>query len=1010
MLYIDEDYNYKMGIELFDKEKYALAQDYFEKVIDYYGSEHTDVKADAEYFSALCSIELFNNDAEYRIANFIADYPESPLTRVAYFEMGKHQYRNKEYKQTIFYFNKVWKQNLSKEQLNEFYFKFGYAYFKEKKLEKASKMFYEVLNKETKYKSPAQYYYSHLMYTEGNYETALKGFNQLCEDPTFSPIVPYYIIQIYYLQGKSDKVLETGPELLNATKSKREAEISRLVGEALYKGENYVEALPYLEKYKEKSDIYTREDIYQLGYVYYLTGDYDNSVNTLSNITNVEDELTQNAFFHIADSYLKLGQKDQARMAFSEASRLNFDGEIKEAAMLNYAKLSYELSYSPFNETITAFYNYLTSYPNSIHRDEAYGYLAKVYLTSKNYREALASLNKIQVKSPEMMAAYQKVAFYRGLELFNNLQFEAALAAFEFSLNEKAMNKQMHSLTLYWKAEALYRIDDYENATNNYNSFLHSPGAYLLEEYNKTYYNLGYTNFKQKQYTQAISWFRKYIDKGNEVEKIKRVDAFIRIGDCYFVNSKYVEALEYYGNAVELDTFDVDYALFQKGFSFGLLKQYNEKIISLTQLLDKNPESTYAADAIFERGRSFVAIDSINYAINDFDKLVVEFPNSSYVSKALLQLGLLYYSGNNNEKALTAYKQVVDDYSGTSEANDALLGMKNIYVDLNRVDEYFTYAKEIGGAGSVSNTEKDSLTYLSAERVYMSANWALASQMLSNYLANFKNGKFATNAHYYRGDAYLRTNKEDSALNDFTYVVEKAKNIFTEQSLLNAAELEFKQADYTKAYKLYKQLENQAEIKSNLLIARNGQMQSAFKDSNYTKAIEAAQRVLITEKVQEEDIRAVRLVMAKSYEATNILDLSVIQYRLLAQDIKNIEGAESKYKVCQLLMKQDKPDETEKEILDFIETGTPHQYWLAKTFIILSDIYVLKGDGFQAKAYLKSIFDNYEILDDGIIKEAEVKYDQIVTEENRKFKREQQAKENDGMPVEYKLDDSEKTE
>jgi TolA-binding protein len=985
MLYTDEDLNYKKGVELFEKERFAQAQHFFNLAVEYYGSEHTDIKADAEYYLALCSIELFNKDAEYQIAEFIAKYPESPRTRVAYFDMGKYKYRNKKYDEALYYFNKVWKQNLTKDQLSEFYFKKGYSHFKVDELEMANKMFFEILTKDSKYSGPANYYYAHVAYLDKNYETALNGFKKLEDDPTFSPIVPYYIVQIYYLQGKSDKVLEVGPQMLEQPDTKREAEISRLVGEALYDKGLYQESLEYLETYKKKAEVYTREDIYQLGYVYYMTGNYEESVTTFSNITNVEDELTQNALFHMADSYLKLGKKEQARMAFEAASNLNFDGEIKEISLLNYAKLSYELSYSPFNETINAFYNYITTYPNSIHHDEAYSYLVKVYVTTKNYQEALASLNRIKVKSPEMMAAHQRVAFFRGLELFNNLQFSGALAAFEIALQQKNFDKQLHSQAIYWKAEVLYRLERYPEAFEQYNQFLLTPGAYLLDEYNNTYYNMGYCSFKQKQFSQAISWFRKYADKGNEVNLLKRSDAFIRIADSYYMDSRYSDAIEYYNQAIVIDTFDVDYALFQKGFSYGLLKKHYEKTKTLTALLERNENSIYASDALYERGRSYVAMDSVNLAIADFNLMLIQYPNSIYTVKTLLQLGLLNYSKAEYEQALINYKRVVNDYPGSQEANDAMLGIKNIYLDMNKIDDYFAYAKTQGGGTSITLSEKDSLTYLAAEKIYMTGNWKMANGMFNDYLNKYANGKFSINAHYYRGECNLNANRIDSAVADFSYVIEKPKNIFTEPSLLNAAELNAQKGADSLAYILYSKLENQAEIKSNLMISRIGQMRAAYKLNRYNDAIEAANKVLFTDKIQEEETREARMVLGKSYKALNLFDAAIVQFRILALDVKNIEGAESKYTVAEILTIQGNAALAEETINEFINAATPHQFWLAKAFLLLSDIYLAKGDGFQAKANLQSVIANYSNTDDGIIAEATEKLDKIVQSENKQF-------------------------
>jgi hypothetical protein len=63
-------------------------------------------------------------------------------------------------------------------------------------------------------------------------------------------------------------------------------------------------------------------------------------------------------------------------------------------------------------------------------------------------------------------------------------------------------------------------------------------------------------------------------------------------------------------------------------------------------------------------------------------------------------------------------------------------------------------------------------------------------------------------------------------------------------------------------------------------------------------------------------------------------------------------------------------DGAEKEANEFVDMSSPHAYWTGKTFLLLSEIAVKKGDIFQARATLQSLIDYYTIKNDGIIDEA----------------------------------------
>ncbi|MFW6310243.1 MAG: hypothetical protein ACOC1D_04000, partial [Prolixibacteraceae bacterium] len=76
-------------------------------------------------------------------------------------------------------------------------------------------------------------------------------------------------------------------------------------------------------------------------------------------------------------------------------------------------------------------------------------------------------------------------------------------------------------------------------------------------------------------------------------------------------------------------------------------------------------------------------------------------------------------------------------------------------------------------------------------------------------------------------------------------------------------------------------------------------------------------------------------------------------------------------------------DKAEKEIMDFIDKGTPYQFWLGKAFLLLADIYIDKGDEFQAKHTLRSVVENYGPDNDGVKERAAQKLAEIETKEEQ---------------------------
>ncbi|MCF8335153.1 MAG: tetratricopeptide repeat protein [Bacteroidales bacterium] len=974
---------YQKGVELFDKEKYAAAQQQFDKALEKMDNGERELMANARYYIAICAIELYNKDAEYLLNRFISTHPENPKVNSAYFHLGKFHYRQKNYQRVIQWFSNINRDKLTEKQLGEYYFKLGYSYYQLDKSTKASQAFYEIQEGNSTFSSPALYYYSHIAYQNGNYQTALEGFRQLTGNSTFAPIMPYYITQIYYFQERYEEVINYAPQFVQSATAKRLPEIARIIGDSYYQLRRYDSALTYLEMYRMKGEKMERQDHYRLGYVAYQLDSLDKAIKNFEQVTDQEDKIAQNAYYHLADCYLKQENKNNARLAFEFASKLDFDPKIKENALFNYGKLTYELRTTPFNEAIKAFKKYIDNYPDSDNTNEAYSYLVKAYLNTNNYKEALKSLEELEELELPLQKAYQKVAYYRGLELYNNRHYEDAAETFNLSLKYKDFDKQIAALSKYWQAESYYQLKNFEKAAASYNRFLLSPGAYNTEVYSRAHYNLGYTHFLLEDYSDAIKWFRKYINVTDAERNKYLADTYNRLGDSYFIRRNYEQAIDYYDNAIELDIRSQDYSYFQKGFAFGLQNRHEKKIATLKRLIENHSESGYIDDAYFEMGKSYMNLDQQQNAREYFNKIVTDYPSSNHVKESLVQLGLIHYNLNNNPRAISYYKRVVTEYPNTEQAKNALTGLRNIYVDMNKVDEYFSYVNSLDDYGRVSMNEQDSLTYMSAEKIYMNEGCENAVEFFREYLNKFTNGNFSVNAHFYMADCFDRQGKEDQALEHYRYVINQPRNSFTEQALRAAAQIYMDMENYREAIDQLSELEKIAEVKKNLIFSRVGQMRANYFLENYQEAYEAADKVLHTENINAREEWEAHFIKAKALFFEEKYDMALKEFRTVAEAVSNNEGAEARFRVAQIYYKKGKYKVAEDEIFEFVQQNSSNEYWKARSYILLADVYKATGDLFQARHTLKSIIENYEPSgkEDDILEIAREKHNEIIEKE-----------------------------
>lgn len=947
------------GKELFSLKNYSGCIDKLEAYKQH--STDADLIQEADYMLVYSAYEQGRPNAVELLKDYLDVYPASRHADEVNFLIGSAHFGQGEYQKAIFWFNESNIDMLSPEQQEAYCFRLAYSLLQTGDMEKARGYFARIEQIGTKYREASTYYVAYIDYATGKYNNALVEFTRLKDLPDYKERSLYYITQIYFIQNKYEKVISEGKELLASyPDSENNSEVYRIMGNAYYHLGNEDQAINMLSKYVSSTDSPLRGDLYILGVCYYNKGNYSSAVNALGRTVRENDALSQNAYLYLGQSYLKLKDKNNARMAFEAAATSSFDKQVKEAAMYNYALLIHETAFTGFGESVTIFEDFLNDFPNSKYADKVNDYLVEVYLTTKNYQAALNSIDKIKHPSTKILEAKQDILFQLGTQAFTNMELDKAVDLFSRAISLGAYNLESRNDAYFWRGESYYRQGEYNKAISDYRTYLNNTRQRNTDMYALAHYNLGYSYFKLKEYGEALNRFRQYVNLESNQQTPAYADAYNRIGDCLFHNRQFAMAEENYTRAAQLQPSAGDYSVYQKGFLLGLQKDYKGKISVMDRLIREFPESQYVDDALFEKGRSYVLLDNNQAAAASFEQLMRDFPQSSLARKAGVQLGLIYFNDNQPEKAADAYKSVISNYPGSEEAKVALQDLKSVYIELNDINSFAAYANSLGGNVRFEVSEQDSLTYLAAEKLFMRGDNEGARRSLTNYLQTFPQGAFSSNANFYLASIAFAKKDLEEAKRLFSLVLESGDTKFREESWARKAEIEYQDKDYAAAMESFKHLQAVAENPENKEAAKLGLMRCAELTGQPQEALLAANDLLKEPKLSPEIMSEARYVRAKAYISLKQENKALADLKEISKDTRTIHGAEAKYLLAQLYYDNKDDKNAETVLMNFIENGTPHQYWLARGFILLADIYIRQGDDFQARQYLTSLQNNYK--------------------------------------------------
>jgi len=947
---------YKDGLALLSHNQFASAEKTFSDFLAAAGPSDPR-RHDAEYYAAICAVNLYHADGEKRVDNFIAANPDHPRSATAYFDLAALFYQQKNYPKTISALEKVDFPSLTETDQATGHFRWGYSLFNQRKLNEALDQFNFMKGLGGQYGPAASYYAGYIEFNNGDYPNALTDLRRAETNQSYSLIVPYMIAQVLYKQKKYEELQTYIRGLEKREGVAQSEEIALLSAEVYYSKKDYVNALKGYKEYLEDRKNADKGVVYRAGIAAMNTGDAQTAIDMLKNSASGTDSVGAYSSYYLGSLYMKAGQKPLAVNAFDAARKFDKDKSLAEESGFQYAKLQYDLGRSDL--AISELEKFQAAYPNSTRITEVKEVLSHAYVNANNYNKAIEYIESLPKRGPAVDQAYQKATYLKGTELFNMERYAEATTFFEKSL-QYPVDPVMAGQTHYWGAESYSIIGKYDQAIDHYAAIILPSAGASAETVTNARYGLGYAYYNAKQYDRALFNFKEFTNRAPKNSSYLP-DATLRLADCYYVTKSYPEALNTYRKVLALNSPDKDYAHLQAGLILGIQSKYAEATSELQQVI-KSPSSAYKEEALFRLAQLDFEQGKYGNAAAGFTRVIDGSQTSQFLPYAYAKRAASYYNLKDYNKTADDYIYVIEHYTTHPAADGVLVSLQEALNLANRSGEFDKYM----GLVKTANPDAkglESVQYESAKNTYFSQDYQRAVTRLQDYMQAYPESPRIVEAKYYVGESYYRLKNYAAALNIYKEIANDNTFQMINKVVARISELEFKDGKYENAIPAFMRLASMSTSKKDLYTAWSGLMESHYLLAQYDSADKYANLIIEKGNINAGAVNKASLYLGKTAMSRGDYETAKDEFLNTLNTAQDEYGAEAKYLMGEIFYLNKQYKECYETLVSLNKDFSAYTDWVGKSFLLLIDNYMAQGETFQARGTAKSLIDNFPSSD-----------------------------------------------
>ncbi|MDE6558945.1 MAG: tetratricopeptide repeat protein, partial [Muribaculaceae bacterium] len=368
-----------------------------------------------------------------------------------------------------------------------------------------------------------------------------------------------------------------------------------------------------------------------------------------------------------------------------------------------------------------------------------------------------------------------------------------------------------------------------------------------------------------------------------------------------------------------------DYAIYRYAQILGIEGNLNEKISELRRMETEFSSSKWMPNALNELAETYVATERNAEAAAVYSRMLSRYPSDASSAHARLGMASALMDSGDKEGAVMAYKEILTMQPSSAEARLADKALREYYADRQELREYAQFLRSVPGF-SIDAVEMENLSYEAAERNYL-ADGKLEG--LKKYLKDYPGGAHNAEAWLTLGRHYQDAADKQNALAAYrelekTGGAEYATDAYI--GIMRMADNSGVRADYARR-----------------LRESGGASADVIEEADF----------YINEGRLSDKSAAVRTQAER-------------RLRELAANPFSEFGARSAVALGEHLIETGRNKEALELMEEFTSSGSEHNYWVARGFIVIADAYAAMGDKYTSEEYLRSLQRNYPGNEDDI--------------------------------------------